>query len=60
MSELEGNDPHEPFPLVLGAKVRPAPIIDLTENTRAWHSEEMCQVLNGPCFPRVLIRGDWS
>lgn len=54
------SDWHAPFPLVLSAKVTPAPTIKVTNVTRVNVRRKMTHVFQHPHYPRVLLPGDWT
>lgn len=55
-------DLHASFPLVLAARVRPAPILDITNVSRVRHAHhaEGAIYYAPPLYRRVIRRGDWT
>lgn len=61
--ELEhvDTDLHASFPLVRQLPVRPAPIVGVTNTRRVFHTRDsVAMVVSRPCYPRVIISGDWT
>lgn len=56
------TDLHAPFPLVLAARIRPAPILDITNVSRVRHAHHVEGAIYyaPPLYRRVLRRGDFT
>ena len=55
------TDLHACFPLVRLAPIVPAPIVTVGNTVRVFHtSNGMVQVRQPPCYPRVILKGDWT
>lgn len=54
------TDLHHPFPLVRAVPIKPAPILALGNTVHVVHLSNMVQVCEGPSYPRVFIKGDWT
>lgn len=61
-------DLHEPFPLVLAARIKPAPIIPIGNMNEVVHEERYAPggrrraaiYYSPPLYRRVFFKGDWT
>jgi hypothetical protein len=54
------TDLHRSFPLVRLLPIKPAPILAVGNTVHVVHLANMVQVCEGPSYPRVLLKGDWT